>query len=112
MLQTEKNQAHKIMKALDKNIQTQKWTWTENSSSYGAEITIHKLKHTFKKIGSLTSHNENDMGFIIYHFIQHFVLKQAVYPPLDLHLICKQVAVQLALDKYTEFTPIYAPIED
>ena len=77
-----------------------------------------KKNHRFQaqtflqKVGSLTSQSENDTGFIIYHFIKNFFLKKAVYPTLDIPLICKQVAVQLTLDKYTEFTPIYAPIED
>ena len=112
MSQTERNQAHKIMKALDKNIQTQKFTWTEEYYTYETEVTIYKLKHSYKKIGSLTDHNNNDTGFILYHFIQQFILNKTVYPTLDLHLICKQVAIQLTLDKYTEFVPIYAPIEN
>ena len=87
-------------------------TWTENDSTYETDITIYKLKHSYKKVGSLTSHNNNDTGFIIYHFIQQFILIKTVYPTLDPHLIRKQVAIQLTLDRYTEFVPIYAPIEN
>ena len=112
MSQTERNQAHKIMKALDKNIQTQQLTWTKEDSTYEMEVAIYKLKHSYKKIGSLTNHNNNDTGFILYHFIQQFILNKTVYLTLDLHLICKQVAIQLTLDKYTEFVFIYATIEN
>ena len=86
-------------------------TWTENDSTYETDVTIYKLKHSYKKVGSLTSHSNNDTGFIMYHFIQQFILNKTVYLMLDLHLIHKQVAVQLNLDKYTEFVPIYASIK-
>ena len=73
---------------------------------------ICKLKNSVKKVGSLTSQCENDTGFIMYYIIQNFVLGKTVYPTVDIPLLRKQVAVQLTLDKYIEFTPIYEPIED
>ena len=100
------------MKALDKNIQSQKLAWAEEYYTESTEVTIHKLKHSYKKVRSLTSHNIDDTGFIIYHFIQQFILNKKVYPTLDLPLICKQVAIQLALDRYTEFVPMYTPIKN
>ena len=48
----------------------------------------------------------------MYYIIQNFVLGKTVYPTVDIPLLRKQVAVQLTLDKYIEFTPIYEPIED
>merc|ERR1711942_324338 len=102
MSQSEKKQARKIMRALDKNIQ-----YNIQFDTASTEVTIHKLKHSYKKVGSLTSHNIDDTGFIIYHFIQQFILNKRVYPTLDLPFIRKQVAIQLALDRYTEFIPIY-----
>ena len=100
------------MKALDKNIQSQKLEWAEHYYTYNEEITIHKLNHSYKKVGSLTCHNIDDMGFIIYHFLQQFILNKKVYPTVDLPFIRKQVAIQLTLDKYTEFVPIYTPINN
>ena len=100
------------MQALDKIIQTQKLTWAENNPSEKTRTTICKLKHFLKNVGCLTSQCENDTGFIMYHFIQNFVLGKAVYPTMDIPLLCKQVAVQLILNKYVEFTPIYEPMGD
>ena len=74
MSQTERNQAHKIMKALDKNIQTQKLTWTEEYSTYETEVTIYKLKQFYKKIGSLTSHSNNDTG------VKYVSLQTTIHP--------------------------------
>ena len=99
------------MKALDKNIQSQKLEWAEQFYTYDDEITIHKLNHSYKKKGSLTCHNIDDTGFIIYYFLQQFILNKRIYPTVDLPLIRKQVAIQLTLDKYTEFVPIYTPIQ-
>ena len=111
MTQSEQIQAQKIMKALDKNIQSQKLEWAEQFYTYDDEVTIHKLNHSYKKIGSLTCHNIDDTGFIIYYFLQQFILNKRIYPTVDLPLIRKQVAIQLTLNKYTEFVPIYTPIQ-
>ena len=111
MTQSEQTQAQKIMKALDKNIQSQKLEWAEHFHTYDDEITIHKLKHSYKKVGSLTCHNVEDTGFLIYYFLQQFILNKKIYPTMDLPLIRKQVAIQLTLNKYTEFVPIYTPLQ-
>ena len=111
MTQSEHTQAQKIMKALDKNIQSQKLEWAEHFHTYNDEIIIHKLKHSYKKVGSLTCHNIEDTGFLMYYFLQQFILNKKTYPTMDLPLIRKQVAIQLTLNKYTEFVPIYTPIQ-
>ena len=119
MLQPEKNQAQTIMQALDKNNASPRQKHTNPKINMGRKQSfwknknyICKLKNSVKKVGSLTSQCENDTGFIMYYIIQNFVLGKTVYPTVDIPLLCKQVAVQLTLDKYIEFTPIYEPIED
>ena len=86
------------MQAIDNVMQTQAVARTTN---------VMEFQHSLKRIGSLTSQCRNHTGFIIYSFIQNFVQGKETYPTVDIPLLCKQVAVQLAHNKYIESQPIY-----
>ena len=101
MLRSEKMQAKTIMQAIDDVIQTQTVARTTN---------VTKFQHSIKRVGSLTSQCRNDTGFIIYNFIQNFILGKETYPTVDIPLLSKQVAVQLTHNKYIELKPTYKPM--
>ena len=88
------------MHAIDEVMQTQTIAQTTK---------IIEFKHSIQRIGSLTSQCENDTGFIIYSCIQNLVQDKKSYPTIDIPLLRKQVALQLAMNKYIEFQPIYQP---
>ena len=101
MLQSEKVQAKTIMHAIDNVMHTQAIARTTN---------IMEFQHSIKRIGSLMSQCQNDTGFIIYSFIHNFSQGKETYPKVDIPLLHKQVALQLAINKYIEFQPIYQPM--
>ena len=101
MLQDERMQAKTIMRAIDEVMQTQTIAQATN---------IIEFKQSIQRISSLTSQDENDTGFIIYSGIQNLVQDKKSYPTIDIPLLRKQVALQLAMNKYIEFQPIYQPM--
>ena len=71
---------------------------------------IIEFKHSINKISSLTSQDENDTEYIIYSGIQNLLQDKESYPTINIPLLHKQVALQLAMNKYIEFQPIYQPM--
>ena len=100
MLRSEEKQAKTIMQAIDNVMHNQ----------VGQTTNVIEFQHSIKRIGSLTSQCRNDTGFIIYSFIQNLVQGKETYPTVDIPLLRKQVALQLAINKYIEIQPIYQPM--
>ena len=101
MLQNERIQAKTIMHTINEVMQTHTIAQTTK---------IIEFQHSINTTGPLTSQCENDTGFIIYSCIQNLVQDKKSYPTIDIPLLRKQVALQLAMNKYIEFQPIYQPM--